>query len=203
MGHWVGPHWTFIPTYIIKEYQGYIIFINILYTAYLFFVCVYIIVFLEYTRRHLLAYACTFGIWIWKHLSLIYMLPSPTQHHLHNCTPAGCNQQRHAAHRHTICGGVCHTHCTWPQEAQKRHQELERRKTEIKQLEVAGRFDVNFWEGKIYAACVYIYIYNYIYIHRYIIHITHTHPIGPACGCPAKWVHAVLGNAKSVRCSPC
>jgi hypothetical protein len=38
----------------------------------------------------------------------------------------------------------CHTHCTWPQEAQKRHQELERRKTEIKQLEAAGQFDVNF-----------------------------------------------------------
>ena len=102
----------FIPTYIIKEYQGYIyiliyIYINILYTAYLFFVCVHIFVYLEYTRRHLLAYACTFGIWIWKHLRLIYMLPSSTrQHHLHNCTPTGCNQQRHAAHRHTICGGI-------------------------------------------------------------------------------------------------
>ena len=92
-GH-IGPIYTHIYN------QG-------IYTAYLFFVCVHIFVYLEYTRRHLLAYACTFGIWIWKHLRLIYMLPSPTrQHHLHNCTPTGCNQQRHAAHRHTICGGI-------------------------------------------------------------------------------------------------
>ena len=55
-----------------------------------------------------------------------------------------------------------------PEEA----SELERRKTEIKQLEVAGRFDVNFEKERyMLRACIYIIIY----IHRYIIHITHTH----------------------------
>ena len=153
------------PTYTIKEYQGisriYDIYEYFIYSISLFCMCVYNCIFRIYTKtfisicmhiRNLNLKTSEVNLYasVSYTASLTRLYPNRVQP-TETCSTSPHNLRWHFAIR-IVLGQ------SWPQEAQKRHQELERRKTEIKQLEVAGRFDVNFWEGKIYAACLYIYI---------------------------------------------